>query len=44
MIIVVDELDRAAEQPAISIDIFLPDLLSEQRRLAVGSETLYRDT
>ena len=44
LIVVVDELDSAAEQPALGIDIVLLDPLREQRRLAVGSETLYRDT
>src|SRR6516165_5864066 len=38
LIIVVEELGRAAEKPALCIDVFLPDLLSEQRRFAVRSE------
>jgi hypothetical protein len=36
LIVVVDELDRATEQPALGVDILFPDLLRQQRRLAVG--------
>jgi hypothetical protein len=38
LIVVVDEPDRATEQPALGVDIVLTDPLREQRRLAVGSE------
>ena len=38
LVVVVDELDRPAEQPALGIDVLLPDLLGEQRGLAVGRE------
>ena len=37
LVVVVDELDRAAEQPALGVDVLFPDLLREQRRLAVGA-------
>src|SRR5262249_39214276 len=33
-----DELDRATEQSTLGIDIFLPDLLRQEGRLAVGAE------
>ena len=38
LIIVVDEPDRAAEQPALGVDLLLPDLHAEQRLLAVGGQ------
>ena len=38
LIIVVDELDRPAEQPALGIDVVLPDLHRHQRHFAVGRE------
>src|SRR5215469_4812127 len=38
LIVVIHELDRTAEQPALGVDVLLPDPLREQRRLAVGSE------
>jgi hypothetical protein len=36
LVVVVDELDRTAEEPALGVDIFFPNLLGEQRRFAVG--------
>src|SRR4029453_3813123 len=36
LVVVIDELDRTAEQPALGVDVFFPNLLGEQRRLAVG--------
>src|SRR5262249_31207786 len=36
LVVVIDELDRTAEEPALGVDVFLPNLLGEQRRLAVG--------
>jgi len=38
LVVIVDELDRATEQAAAGIDVFLPDLLRQQGRLAVGAE------
>src|SRR5258707_6581547 len=38
LIIIIDELDRTAEQPAFGIGILLPDLLGEQSGPAVGAE------
>ena len=38
LIIIIDELHGTAEQPAFGIGILLPDLLGEQRGLAVGRE------
>ena len=36
LVIVIDQLDRASEQAAFGVDVLLPNLLREQRRLAVG--------
>src|SRR5262249_56575762 len=38
LVIVINELDRTAEEPALGVDVFFPNLLGEQRRLAVGRE------
>ena len=38
LIVVVDELHRPAEEPALGVDVLLPDLHREERRLAVGRE------
>jgi len=38
LVVVVDELDGTAQQPALGVDVLLPDLLGEQRRLSVGGE------
>jgi hypothetical protein len=39
LIVVIDELDRSAQQPALGIGFLLPDFHRQQRRLAVGRET-----
>ena len=38
LIVVVDQLDRPAEQPAFGVDVVFPDLHRQQRRLAVGRQ------
>ena len=38
LIIVIDELDRAAEQAALGVDVLFPDLHRDERHLAVGRE------
>ena len=38
LVVVVDELHRPAEQPALGVDLLFPDLHGQQRRLAVGRE------
>src|SRR5215471_16370987 len=38
LVVVMDELDRAAEETALGIDVVLPNLHREQRRFARGSE------
>ena len=38
LIVVVDELNRPAEQPAFGIDVVFPDLHGDQRHFAVGRE------
>src|SRR5204862_7925144 len=39
LIVVIDQLHRPAEEPALGVDLLLPDLHSEQGRLATGGET-----
>src|SRR6516164_278547 len=34
LVVVIDELDGTAEQPALAVDLFFPDLGTEQRLLA----------
>src|SRR6266478_3700681 len=36
LVVVVDELDGTAQQPALCVDVLFPDLLGEERGLAVG--------
>ncbi len=36
LVVVVDELDLPPEEPALGVDLLLPDLHAEQRLLAVG--------
>ena len=38
MIIVVNKLDLTAEQAAARVNLLLPDLIGEQRRLAAAGE------
>jgi hypothetical protein len=38
LVVVVHELDRTPEQPALGVGLFLPDLHAEERLLAVGGE------
>jgi hypothetical protein len=38
LVVVEDQLDRAPEQPALLVDVVLPDLHREQRGLAVAGE------
>ena len=38
LVVVIDELNLAAEQAAFGVDLFLPDLGAEQRLLAVGRQ------
>ena len=38
LVVVIDELDRPAEKPALRVDVVLPDLHREQRRLAGGGK------
>ena len=39
LVVVIDQLDRAAEQPALGVGLLLPDLHRQQGRLAAGRET-----
>jgi len=36
MVVIIDQLDRAAEQTSLGVDVLLPDFDRQQRRLAVG--------
>jgi hypothetical protein len=38
LVIVIDELDRPAQEPALGVDVVLPDLHRQERRLAGGGE------
>jgi len=38
LIVVVDKLDRPAEQPAFGVDVIFPNLHRHQRHFSVGSE------
>jgi len=38
LVIVVDELDLAPEDPALGVDVVAPELHRDQRRLAVAGE------
>ena len=38
LIVIIDELDRAAEQPALGVDVVLPDFRGQEAALAVDRE------
>ena len=42
LVVVIDELDRPAEQAALGIDVITPDLEGEQRALAAAGEAARR--